>query len=85
MTTVTNVHPNSTLGVWTNYSYNEWNGTSKGYWYVGHLEGNGCTLRVLVYTSNPGEKRISEGLDVRQCKGSCHTIGAQLLSPKTTS
>jgi hypothetical protein len=61
MTTVTNIHPNSTLRVWVNHSYNEWNRTFEGYWYTSHLEGDGCTLRVLVYTSNPREKRISKG------------------------
>jgi hypothetical protein len=44
MTTVTNVHPNSTLGVWAYHSYNEQNRTFSGYWYVGHLEGDGYKL-----------------------------------------
>jgi hypothetical protein len=44
-TTITNVHPNSTLGVWAHHSYNKWNGTFNGYWYVGHLEGNGYNNR----------------------------------------
>jgi hypothetical protein len=43
-TTVTNVHPNSMLGVWAYHSYNKWNGTFNGYWYVGHLEGDGYKL-----------------------------------------
>jgi hypothetical protein len=45
---VTNVHPNSTLGVWAHHSYNEWNGTFDGYWYVSHLEGNGYNYREKV-------------------------------------
>jgi hypothetical protein len=33
------------LGVWAYHSYNKRNGTFNGYWYVGHLEGNGYKLQ----------------------------------------
>jgi hypothetical protein len=43
--TATNIHPNSMLGMWAYHSYDEWNGTFNGYWYVGHLEGDSYNYR----------------------------------------